>query len=161
MRGPRKWGPAPSLWHRGRKVKELHHQSPLPLGVPGYHTSLHRPAQGRLVGCRLVSLNTYLQGCFPRGLDRQKLSDIPSSHFCPRNWLRSVKRPSEEHRVTPTSLSPGPCPCAQESDGHKAVEFSRATLAPRSSRQLARRAERKALRSNMGDYGPQPHISNI
>lgn len=147
-------------------MNELHHQSPLPLGVPEYHTSLHRPAQGRRVGCGLVScglvsLNTYLQGCFPCGLDRQKLSDIPSSHFCPRNWLRSVKRPSEEHRVTPKSLSPGPCPCAQEPDGHKAVEFSRATLAPRSSRQLTRRPERKALRSNMGDYGPQPHVSNI
>lgn len=37
---------------------------PSHFGILGYYTSLHRPEEGRLVGYGLVSLNTYLQGCF-------------------------------------------------------------------------------------------------
>lgn len=134
LRGPRKWGPAPSLWPWREESDELHHRSPLPPGGPGRP---HFPAQtstgqaGRLRVGQLEYLSARLLPC---GLDLQKLSDIPSSQFCPRNWLRSVKRPPEEHRrVTSKSLSPGPCLCAQGPDGNKVVEFSRATLAPRSS----------------------------
>lgn len=136
--GPIKWGQALSLWQRGEKPRSCVTSFSPPVGILGCHTLPHRPGGGQAGRPGLVSLNTYLQGCFPGVVvGILKNPDIAFSLLHPRNSSHSENRPwllrgTLLDRNDPFLWPRGPA----IPEVNKPMGVSRETLAPGSSCQL-------------------------